>query len=184
MTLDEFWEHIRLTKREKAGEHADALTAHLAKLPPAEIIDFDHWWGILKSEAYTWDVWGAAYTLNGGCSDDSFSDFRSWLVLQGRDVFQAVVSNPDSLLDHANSGCRCECYPAMSAWFVATGTERNRDGYSAWSAQCDAQYPPQRVTKSGRSRMGEKWDFDDKDEAYKRIPRIAERAYGKRRKKS
>lgn len=184
MTLDEFWEHIRATKREDTDDHAKALVARLAKLPPAEIIDFDHWWGVLKGEAYTWDIWGAAYVLNGGCSDDSFSDFRSWLVLQGREVFQAVVSNPDSLLDHANNGCRCECYPAMRALFKATGTERDDDGYAAWHAQCEAQHPPQKGGKSRRDGMGENWDFDDKDEARKRLPRIAEFVYDRRRKHS
>src|SRR3954463_8818781 len=114
MTLDEFWEHVRKTRRKDPREHADALTARLAKRPPAEIIDFDHWWGVLKRESYTWIVWGAAYIIGGGCSDDGFIDFRSWLILQGRDVFQKVVADPDSLADlKIGHDTQCECYPAM-----------------------------------------------------------------------
>ena len=184
MTLDEFWERIYATKRDSSRDQVTAFTERLAKLRPAEIIDFDYWWGVLKSEAYTWNIWGAAYVLGGGCSDDSFIDFRTWLILQGRDVFQTVVTNPDSLLDHANNGCRCECYPAMRAWFQATGTARDDDGYAAWSAQCEAQHPLKKGQKSARESMGERWDFDDEDEVYKRLPRIATHVYGKRRKKS
>ena len=55
----------------------------------------------MLAEAYHWDLWGAAYLINGGCSDDGFEYFRRWLVLQGRDVFQAAVSNPDTLAEVA-----------------------------------------------------------------------------------
>lgn len=33
------------------------------------------------------------------CSDDSFIDFRAWLVSQGRDVYMAALKDPDSLAD-------------------------------------------------------------------------------------
>jgi len=35
------------------------------------------------NKAYTWDLWGAAYLINGGCSDDGFEYFRRWLVSRG-----------------------------------------------------------------------------------------------------
>lgn len=48
-------------------------------------------------EAKTWDLWAAAFVMNGGCSDDGFLYFRLWLVAQGREVFEEAVRNPDSL---------------------------------------------------------------------------------------
>lgn len=48
-------------------------------------------------EAYTWDLWGAAYVVHGGCSDDGFEYFRRWLVSRGRDVYEAALADPDSL---------------------------------------------------------------------------------------
>jgi hypothetical protein len=36
------------------------------------------------ADAYRWDLWGLAYQLNGGCSDDGFVYFRCWLLGQGR----------------------------------------------------------------------------------------------------
>jgi hypothetical protein len=167
VTLDEFWEHIHKTKRKDPDARAERLTARLSKLKPAEIIDFEHWWGVLKHEAYSWDLWGAAYIINGGCSDDGFTDFRSWLILHGRDVFQAALANPDSLADlkvEADSAF-CECYPATSAWFAATGKD---DDYDAWHAAYRAKYPKQPREPD----LGDGWDFDDEDEMRKRYPRL------------
>ncbi|WP_449342020.1 DUF4240 domain-containing protein [Streptomyces aurantiogriseus] len=36
--------------------------------------------------AYTWDLWGAAWVLLDGASDDAFDFFRCWLIGQGREV--------------------------------------------------------------------------------------------------
>src|ERR1700731_1618466 len=47
--------------------------------------------------AYTWDLWGAASVIHGGCSDDGFEYFRRWLVLRGRDVYEDALADPDSL---------------------------------------------------------------------------------------
>lgn len=168
MTLDEFWEHIHKTKRKDPDAHVERLTTRLAKLKPAEIIDFEHWWGVLKREAYHWNLWGAAYIINGGCSDDGFTDFRTWLILLGRDVFQAALANPDSLaaLKVEEDTASCECYPAMSAWFAATG---KKDDYDGWSAANKAQYPKREPEPD----LGEGWDFDDEDEMRKRYPRLS-----------
>jgi hypothetical protein len=35
--------------------------------------------------------------VNGHCSDDSFENFRCWLVSMGRDVYENALANPDSL---------------------------------------------------------------------------------------
>ncbi|MCI0703591.1 MAG: DUF4240 domain-containing protein [Planctomycetia bacterium] len=173
MTLDEFWEHIHKSKRKDPDAHADNLSKRLAKLKPADILDFNHWWQVLKSEAYNWHLWGAAYLINGGCSDDGFIDFRSWLILQDRDIFQAAVSNPDTLADVVNpkmeERIRCECYPAMDAWFKATGTSQDQAGFAAWHDAGQARHPG-RVPEHD---MGEDWDFDNDEETRKRLPRLA-----------
>lgn len=45
---------------------------------------------------YRWDVWAAAYLIGGGCSDDSFMDFRAGLIAQGRDWYQKAAASPAS----------------------------------------------------------------------------------------
>lgn len=49
--------------------------------------------------AYRWDLWAAAYIINGGCSDDGFRYFRDWLISEGRSVFEKALKDPDSLAD-------------------------------------------------------------------------------------
>lgn len=173
MTLDEFWEHIRKSKRKDPDAHVDRLVKRLVKLPPEEIIDFDYWWNLLHAEAYNWDLWGAAYLLNGGCSDDGFIDFRSWLILQGRDVFQTALTNPDTLadVDIGEDEAYCECYPGPHAWFEATGKSADDDRYEAMEAAYLARHPAG-SRKEGPD-LGEMWDHDDAEEVRKRMPRLA-----------
>ncbi len=49
--------------------------------------------------AYSWPLWAAAYIIHGGCSDDSFSDFRASLISRGRRSFESAVADPESLVD-------------------------------------------------------------------------------------
>jgi hypothetical protein len=53
------------------------------------------------NRAYNWDLWGAAYVMNGGCGDDAFSDFRASLVSRGRKAFEGAFAAPDSLANEA-----------------------------------------------------------------------------------
>jgi hypothetical protein len=39
MTRDEFWDHVRATRRKDPDAHAERLTRRLAKFPADEIID-------------------------------------------------------------------------------------------------------------------------------------------------
>ncbi|MFD6293827.1 DUF4240 domain-containing protein [Streptomyces sp. NPDC060235] len=42
----------------------------------------------------------AAYLIGGGCSNDSFMDFRAGLIALGRDWYEKATADPDSLADH------------------------------------------------------------------------------------
>jgi hypothetical protein len=172
MDLDEFWRHIQASKADDLDEHALRLHQRLVGLPPNEILHFDHIWDTLKAEAYHWDLWGAAYLINGGCSDDGFDYFRIWLLLQGREVFQAAVREPDSLADVVDPDddyFEHECYPGMDAWMVATGSPGDHAGYAAFHEAIRSRYGPVR----GMDEMGERWNFDDDDEVRERLPRLA-----------
>jgi hypothetical protein len=47
------------------------------------------------NRAYPWDLWGAAFVINGGCSDDGCERFRARLIMQGRDVFERALDDPE-----------------------------------------------------------------------------------------
>jgi hypothetical protein len=77
----------------------EALREILTNLLPEEIIDYQKHFYECMDQAYNWDLWGAAFIIQGGCSDDDFMDFRSWLISMGKDVFEATLKNVESLVD-------------------------------------------------------------------------------------
>src|SRR5215475_8300296 len=100
MPADRFWqviEHARFAQ--DRDSHVKALRTALRKLSLEELISFEVAFRRYLNTAYTWDLWGAAYMINGGCSDDGFEYFRRWLVLQGKATHHAVVADPDVLAD-------------------------------------------------------------------------------------
>jgi hypothetical protein len=42
-------------------------------------------------------LWGVAFASGGGCSDDLFDDFRSWLISMGRKVYEAALADPETV---------------------------------------------------------------------------------------
>ncbi len=71
----------------------------LVRLDPESVLDFARHFEARYSRAYTWDLWGAAWVLLDGASDDAFDFFRCWLIGQGRDVFEGAVHDPDALAE-------------------------------------------------------------------------------------
>ena len=164
MTKDEFWEHIRATRRLDPDEHLERLAVRLAKLPETEILSFGRWWETLDAKGYTWKVWGAAYLINGGCSDDGFDYFRRWLLLQGQKVYEAALKNPDSLAVVLKGEGEVEVgsNPAYDAYTAITGRE---DYYEA----LQARYPKLQLALPD---LGDGWDFDDDAQMRKRYPKL------------
>lgn len=74
-----------------------ALRGELDRLSPDDVAAFANAFEQQLQNAYRWDVWAVAYIAHGGASDDGFEYFRRWLVSKGRDVFEQVLADPDSL---------------------------------------------------------------------------------------
>src|ERR687887_129997 len=114
MTVDEFWAMIDAAGAAAGGEvelYGDTLRRVLTPLPPEELISFDSLFARHLDRAYLWELWGAAYLINGGCSDDCFVYFRAWLIMQGRDVYERALSDPDALAgvcDEPGEEAKCE----------------------------------------------------------------------------
>ena len=97
----EFWEIIdRARARKTIAARLKSIEQQLASPPNrrrlAEFLAIYMGWSMAVDRR---DLWAAAATLLGGCGDDSFMDFRSWLILQGRDAIEQVVRDPDVLAD-------------------------------------------------------------------------------------
>jgi hypothetical protein len=102
MSDDEFWKLIQLTFDNSEGDYdtqQDELTIELKKLSPQDIILFDNKFRQLRGLAYNWELWGAIYIIHGGCGDDSFTDFRDWVIAQGKEFYYTTLANPESLVE-------------------------------------------------------------------------------------
>ncbi|MDK1476766.1 DUF4240 domain-containing protein [Streptomyces sp. 549] len=101
MHEDEFWQLIDATRQAAGGdpdEHAELLVDRLAGLDPDTVVDFARHFEARYQRSYRWDLWGAAWVLLDGASDDVFDSFRCWLIGQGRQVFEgALHSGGDAL---------------------------------------------------------------------------------------
>jgi hypothetical protein len=102
MGEDRFWALIAASHKTAGGDtgrQEKALEAQLQKLPVQELITFQNRYYQLRGAAYTWPLWGAAYIINGGCSDDGFCYFRDWLIAQGPDVYRQAVADAEWLVN-------------------------------------------------------------------------------------
>ncbi|MER5915918.1 DUF4240 domain-containing protein [Streptomyces sp. NPDC001982] len=98
----EFWELVDATREGAEGDpedQADLLVDRLVQLDPESVLDFARHFESRYNRAYRWDLWGAAWVLLDGASDDAFDFFRCWLIGQGREIFEGAVHDPDSLAD-------------------------------------------------------------------------------------
>lgn len=168
MNVDQFW---KLIESSWSGFNPDRIDGNmeqqreelrrlLLKLPPEEVLDFrDHLLQQMEA-AFHWDLWGAAYLIADGCSDDGFADFRSWLISMGRRVFEAAVSDAESLVEAADA-------PGVEDVFFEEFQYVPAQAYEALTGQ----EPPEYEGRSPEEPAGERWNEDERNLA-QRLPRL------------
>jgi hypothetical protein len=164
MHEDKFWSIIDNSRNRSGGNYekqCQLLTQLLKAEPRDDLIKFSNAFVTLQNEAYDWKLWAAAYIINGGCSDDCFSDFRSWLIGQGKTAFENAVKDPETLLQLQIEPDNWEGlqYAAMEAYQAKTGKEMP-------FAKLNLKQEP----------SGEQWN-EDEQELKKLLPKLYEK-YG------
>lgn len=148
-------------------EQTAERTLELLRAASVEAIEaFERGRARLMERSYTWALWGAAYLINGGCSDDGFDYFRGWLLTQGREKFEAALADPDSLVELVDlvEEDELECETILYAAYQAY-EEKAGSGITGISVDY--------------SNLGEGWDFDDREQMQRRYPRLwAKFGYG------
>jgi hypothetical protein len=102
MNIEQFWLAIDSVHVDSGGDmdrKCELLKSRLDDLNEHDLRDFSNHFDAADAGAYTWPLWGAAYVIHGGCSDDTFSDFRASLISRGSETYQAALANPESLAD-------------------------------------------------------------------------------------
>lgn len=129
MDKAQFWQLIESSRNKKndCDKQANKLKKELLKLSAEEIVEFDRIFVGLSDESYRWDLWAAAYIINGGASDDGFQYFRWWLISQGQTYFEAAMKDVERAGDGVEAGEEVECeaiaYCINHAYIEKTGTD-------------------------------------------------------------
>ncbi|MEM6386443.1 MAG: DUF4240 domain-containing protein [Pseudomonadota bacterium] len=97
---DRFWSIIDASVDPDMDAQIDTLGNALADMSRDEILAFGRDFERAMLAAYRWNLSGAALVINGGFSDERFSEFRSWLIAQGKAVYDAALQDPESLAGH------------------------------------------------------------------------------------
>jgi len=158
-----FWEIIDESRKAADGDPEEQLVTLgeiLQALPPDEIVSFDRHLSEYHSRADHWDLWGAAYIIGGGCSDDGFMDFRGWLISRGEKAYEAALADPESLVnvvkDH-DGECQVEGYQyiASQVWEEKTGKSYN-------------DFPTHDLPR-GQDTAGTPWEEEDLEERFPQL---------------
>ena len=158
MTRERFWKLVDQVKGTKEPEAAIAKL--MRKLTPKELVSYQEHFDTLVRDSYRWDLWGAAYILGGGCSDDGFIDFRYGLIARGREVYESALKNPDSLAELTiRNEIPNELFGYAAGELYEELTEED---------EMPRLPPPKKPPKP----LGEEWDFDDVKQNARRLPKL------------
>lgn len=130
MDEDDFWKLIDKSRSISNNDYQtqiSSLKTILLTLQPTEIEKFDNTFTALLAASYDYNLWGASYVINGGCSDDCFDYFRQYIIGHGKEKFYQTIKDPESCASWMKSeeednweGLQ---YPAMEAYKQKTGKE-------------------------------------------------------------
>jgi hypothetical protein len=160
-----FWglvESARADADDDTERESELLEERLSKLPPRQIVRFQQIRRQMDERAYTWDIWGAAFVIDDGCSDDCFRDFRAYLISLGPRAFAAALRDPDSL--------------APIVQDAEEGDWENADDVApdAYQTATGDDFPADSSDLSGSPR-GEPWDDRSQETLVQRYPALAAR---------
>jgi hypothetical protein len=158
MDINRFWE---LNERLSPERAVETLRDRLSKLEPSEIASYQEHFLRAFVAAYQWDLLAAEYIIEGSCSSDGFMDFRYGLISRGRNVFEAAIVDPDSLVDLADD---------TDPVFIS-----DEDfGYVAqqvYEAKTGQSMPDNDVVIPDQA-SGEHWDIEDEELCARKFPKL------------
>jgi hypothetical protein len=157
----QFWGIVQHAHEHSEGDMDDkceAITAQVSQLPREDAVAFARLFDSMMDRSYTWPLWGAAFVIHGGCSDDTFSDFRSSLISRGRQAFESALADPETLADEDFD---------EDAWFYEGFQYAVSDGVKAAVGSV-----PKREKPFPQEPAGEEWSEDDVYELY---PHLSEK---------
>jgi len=169
MDTKEFWKLIDESRRLSGSDlnrQGQCLFDLLAKLPPEKIAAFGHRFDSYDIQLDHYDIWAAAFIVRGGCSDDSFDDFRGSMIALGEDLVTALLQDPDNLRNFLDKYCYDDPEHEL---FV--------EGFSSIAARAYAEVTgkdlPRLHSEPYEGTKGEPWNGNNEEaELKRRCPRL------------
>ncbi|MBK9747149.1 MAG: DUF4240 domain-containing protein [Chloroflexi bacterium] len=125
-----FWCLVETTKSasDNAGDkQAELLVKELVSRPVEEVLEFERIFSGLVARADLDHLSDIADFIYGGLGDSGWWDFRAWLVGQGRDIYEQVLANPETLADIVPLNARRDIV-AEPLIFVGQNAYREKTG--------------------------------------------------------
>ena len=99
MSKEGFWNliaEVNAACGQDQDKYMDILKARLKEQGPEYAQDFHDAVHAYEDLAYKYGLWSAV-RLMGHATDDGFTDFRAWLISQGKEAYFAALKEPDTL---------------------------------------------------------------------------------------
>jgi Protein of unknown function (DUF4240) len=166
---DDFWTIVDQSLANSDGSVEDQ-TEHLRRLldqlPNEVLVAFDAAFVVASRRLYSWQNWGAATVMLGGCGDDTFTDFRSWVISRGRQVYERFIDDPDTIVD---AGLEDDEEIGLAEGFSYAASELFEERNDS---EISEGIPDRETLEPEDAPAGER--FDDQDDALAtRYPRLA-----------
>lgn len=132
MNENVFWQLIEKAKAEPNSNFETqcvTLTELLLAYSEEDIIRFEHILREKIEEASSFPVMAASFVVCSYISDDTYEDFRAWLVGQGKDNFYKTLENPNEICkflkpaDAGDLGGEFMLFVAINAYLEKTNSD-------------------------------------------------------------
>jgi len=134
MDTDQFWRLVDRAASPDPAAAAESLYDALSALPPDDVLAYEREFVRQMGRSNTLVHHAAAETIMGYTSQDVFVSFRTWVLAQGREVYDAFVADPDSLAPHGPTDDEqvgaAESFEgvALDVWSTQTGRDPFAEG--------------------------------------------------------
>jgi hypothetical protein len=161
MNEHRFWGIISEAKAQSGGVYKyeiNGLKRLLFTLRDEEIEQFDNRFTDIMERSYDARLWGAAYVINGGCSDDCFDSFRQYLIAQGKEKFYATLKDPETCI----------------SWIKSDQQER-WDGFQYAAADVYKKKTGKNIPRTYQPEFELKGEWFDEETVAQQYPRLAKK---------
>lgn len=102
-----FWQLIDQSYKSSGGnkdKQVQALKKALSAYSRTDLLTFITIYTDHIYRANQWHLWTASELINGHIDEDSFEQFRNWLISKGQKTYQDALKDPETLIGNVKPG--------------------------------------------------------------------------------